>query len=163
MKRTSHLKKAELSHLQPNAAPDTASDLPVAAVAASPDHAGYQRDLWERSVLFLDTLRKRAENMIDHERAGMPPLLDFKYETLLDARRFDIPANYALLRITEIEGHCWDDCVDHAKPPVIVVDPRAGHGPGIGGFKQDSEVGMAMTAIRACHQFFMATARRVGR
>jgi hypothetical protein len=144
MKRTSHLKKAELSHLQPNAAPDTASDLPVAAVAASPDHAGYQRDLWERSVLFLDTLRKRAENMIDHERAGMPPLLDFKYETLLDARRFDIPANYALLRITEIEGHCWDDCVDHAKPPVIVVDPRAGHGPGIGGFKQDSEVGMAM-------------------
>ena len=30
------------------------------------------------------------------------------------------------------------------KPPVIVVDPRAGHGPGIGGFKRDSEVGMAL-------------------
>ncbi|CAG1000990.1 partial Poly(3-hydroxyalkanoate) polymerase subunit PhaC, partial [Burkholderiales bacterium] len=27
---------------------------------------------------------------------------------------------------------------------VIVVDPRAGHGPGIGGFKRDSEVGMAL-------------------
>jgi len=27
---------------------------------------------------------------------------------------------------------------------VIVIDPRAGHGPGIGGFKQDSEVGMAL-------------------
>ena len=39
---------------------------------------------------------------------------------------------------------CWDDCVDEAKPPVIVIDPRAGHGPGIGGFKRDSEVGMAM-------------------
>ena len=36
-----------------------------------------------------------------------------------------------------------DDCVDLDKPPVIVIDPRAGHGPGIGGFKHDSEVGMA--------------------
>ena len=108
------------------------------------DPAAYGRDLWERSVLFMDTLRERADNMIAHERAGMPPLLDFKYETLLDARQFDRPANYALLRITEVDGNCWDDCVDEAKPPVIVVDPRAGHGPGIGGFKRDSEVGMAM-------------------
>ena len=109
-----------------------------------PDPLAYGRDLWERSVLFLDTLRERADNMIAHERAGMPPLLDFKYETLMDARRFERPANYALLRITEVEGNCWDDCVDVAKPPVIVLDPRAGHGPGIGGFKRDSEVGMAM-------------------
>ena len=111
---------------------------------ASPDPVAYGRDLWERSVLFMDTLRERADNMIAHDRAGMPPLLDFKYETLLDARQFDQPANYALLRITEIDENCWDDCVDAAKPPVIVVDPRAGHGPGIGGFKRDSEVGMAM-------------------
>ena len=81
--------------------------------------------------------------MLEHERAGLPPLLDFKYETLLDARSFERSVNYALLRITEIDGHCWDDCVDPDKPPVIVVDPRAGHGPGIGGFKRDSEVGMA--------------------
>lgn len=104
----------------------------------------YQRDFFERSILFWDTLRKRANNMLEHERAGMPPLLDFKYETLLDARRFERPANYALLRITQVGEDCWDDCVDFDKPPVIVVDPRAGHGPGIGGFKQDSEVGMAM-------------------
>jgi hypothetical protein len=104
----------------------------------------YQRDLWERSVLFWDTLRERAENMLAHERQGMPPLLDFDYETLLDARRLARPANYALLRITRVGDHCIDDCLDPAKPPVIVLDPRAGHGPGIGGFKQDSEVGMAM-------------------
>jgi len=109
-----------------------------------PDPLAYGRDLWERSVLFLDTLRQRADNMIAHDRAGMPPLLNFKYETLLDARQFERPANYALLRVTEVDGNCWDDCVDAAKPPVIVVDPRAGHGPGIGGFKRDSEVGMAM-------------------
>jgi len=104
----------------------------------------YQRDFLERTILFWDTLRQRADNMLEHERAGMPPLLDFKYETLLDARRFEHPANYALLRITEVGEDCWDDCVDLEKPPVIIVDPRAGHGPGIGGFKRESEVGMAM-------------------
>lgn len=104
----------------------------------------YQRDFLERSVLFWDTLRERANHMLEHERAGLPPLLDFKYEMLLDARQFDQPANYALLRITEIGEDCWEDCIDPQKPPVIVVDPRAGHGPGIGGFKHDSEVGIAM-------------------
>ena len=108
------------------------------------DLVDYQRDFLERTILFWDTLRQRANNMLEHERAGLPPLLDFKYETLLDARRFEHPANYALLRITEIGEDYWDDCVDPEKPPVIVVDPRAGHGPGIGGFKRDSEVGMAM-------------------
>lgn len=104
----------------------------------------HQRDLLERSVIFWDTLRQRADNMLEHERIGLPPLLDFKYETILDGRSFDAPANYALLRIVEIDEACWDDCVDPAKPPVIVIDPRAGHGPGIGGFKRESEVGMAM-------------------
>ena len=108
------------------------------------DVLDYQRDVIERSILFFDTMRRRANNMLEHERAGLPPLLNFKYETLLDARHFDRPANYALLRITEVGEDCWDDCVDPAKPPVIVIDPRAGHGPGIGGFKRESEVGVAL-------------------
>jgi|TARA_R100000501_G_scaffold17834_1_gene34099 hypothetical protein len=104
----------------------------------------YQRDAWERGILFWDTLRQRAVNMIAHERAGKPPLLDFEYEMILDARRFDQPANYALLRITRIDEACLEDCFDPSKPPVVVMDPRAGHGPGIGGFKRDSEIGIAM-------------------
>ncbi len=36
--------------------------------------------------------------------------------------------------------------IDPKKRPFVVVDPRAGHGPGIGGFKADSELGMAMRA-----------------
>ncbi len=104
----------------------------------------YQVDTWQRSVLFLDTFRERANNMIEHEEKGMPPLLDFKYEVVLDARTFDRPANYAFLKITEIGDDCLEDCLDPDKPPVIIVDPRAGHGPGIGGFKQDSEVGIAL-------------------
>ncbi|WP_240637665.1 DUF3141 domain-containing protein [Paracoccus aestuarii] len=106
--------------------------------------AAYQRDVWERSILFWDTLRQRADNMMAHERAGKPPLLDFDYELLIDARHLAQPANYALLRITRIGETCIEDCLDPAKPPVLVVDPRAGHGPGIGGFKRESEVGIAM-------------------
>lgn len=108
------------------------------------DLLAYQYDVLERSILFFDTLRRRANTMLDHEAAGKPPLLNFKYETVLDAREFETPVNYALLRITDVGDDCWDDCVDLAKPPVIVLDPRAGHGPGIGGFKRDSEVGIAM-------------------
>lgn len=103
-------------------------------------------DVWQRGILFLDTLRERADNMLDHEQAGLPPLLDFEYETVLDARGFEPPANYALLRITAVGDACLEDCLDEAKPPVLILDPRAGHGPGIGGFKRDSEVGIAMHA-----------------
>ena len=103
-----------------------------------------QLALFQRSVLFLDTLRERANNMLAHEQAGLPLLLDFDYETILDARRFEQPANYALLRITSYCGTMAVDCERPDARPVIVLDPRAGHGPGIGGFKRDSEVGMAL-------------------
>ncbi len=34
--------------------------------------------------------------------------------------------------------------IDAKKRPYIIIDPRAGHGPGIGGFKDDSQVGVAL-------------------
>ncbi len=115
------------------------------SLAALPaDLFAYHRDFWERSVLFWDAIRQRADNMLDHEREGLPPLLDFQFRTLADARTFDRPANYALLEITAVDDACAEACVDPDKPPVIIVDPRAGHGPGIGGFKRDSEVGVAL-------------------
>src|SRR5947209_2162119 len=116
----------------------------IAAANPLGDLFAYQRDAWERWILFADTLRQRADDLLAHERAGKPPLLDFDYELILDARRFEKPANYALLRITRVGDDCLDDCLDPSKPPVIIVDPRAGHGPGIGGFKQVSEVGIAL-------------------
>lgn len=104
----------------------------------------YQIDRWQRSLMLLDTFRERANNLLAHETAGMPPPLHFEYETILDARLFERPANYALLRITRCEEDDAMDCVDASKPPVVIIDPRAGHGPGIGGFKHDSEVGMSL-------------------
>ncbi|WP_159711697.1 DUF3141 domain-containing protein, partial [Geminicoccus flavidas] len=37
------------------------------------------------------------------------------------------------------------------KRPIIVIDPRAGHGPGIGGFKPDSEIGVALACGHPCY------------
>ena len=102
----------------------------------------YAVDLAQRSILFWDTLRLRGNNYLEHESAGKPPLLHFEYETVLDARTFERPVNYALLRIVPPEGVE----VDATRRPYIIIDPRAGHGPGIGGFKDDSQVGVALRA-----------------
>ncbi len=107
------------------------------------DFLEYAEDVSQRSALFLDVLRERADNMLDREAAGMPPLLHFDWEVVCDARQFERPVNYALLRITGCP-HGLERFVQAGGRPVIVFDPRAGHGPGIGGFKRDSEVGVAM-------------------
>ena len=97
--------------------PSPLGEFPASHLArTATDCAEYVRDSLERTVLFWDTLRQRANNMLAHERAGKPPLLDFDYETLLDARRFERPANYALLRITRVGEDCLEDCLDPEKP-----------------------------------------------
>src|SRR6185369_746808 len=40
---------------------------------------------------------------------------------------------------------------DPKKRPFVVIDPRAGHGPGIGGFKIDSEIGIALKQGHPCY------------
>ena len=129
------------AHSASSALPATTAKGRSANAPASP--LDYAIDVSQRAILFLDVLRERANNMIAHERAGLPPPLAFEYETLIDARCFERPANYALLRIKAVGQDCLEDCIDPEKTPVIVIDPRAGHGPGIGGFKRDSEVGIA--------------------
>ena len=106
------------------------------------DWVEYLVDAGERSVLFWDTLRQRADNTLAHEQAGSPPLLKFNYEVLLDGADLEVPVNYSLLRILPGE----DQPVDEHRAPIIVIDPRGGHGAGIGGFKQDSEIGESLRA-----------------
>jgi len=122
----------------------------LAGVALRPDTpAGwwqqwqeYATDAAQRSILFWDTLRERGNNFLEHLRQGMPPVLHFQYETIVDGRTFARPVNYALLRIVPPAGVT----VDPKKRPYLIIDPRAGHGPGIGGFKDDSQVGVALRA-----------------
>jgi pimeloyl-ACP methyl ester carboxylesterase len=100
----------------------------------------YATDFAQRSILFWDTLRQRGNNYVEHTAEGMPPVLHFNYEIVLDARKFARAVNYALVRIIPPQGVT----VDPKRRPYVVIDPRAGHGPGIGGFKDDSQVGVAL-------------------
>lgn len=113
---------------------------PMSPWEALNEWSRYGVDVAQRSVLFWDTLRQRGNQYLEHERQGLPPVLHFDYETLLDGRQFERPVNYALLRIVPPEGVV----VDPKRRPYVVIDPRAGHGAGIGGFKDDSQVGVAL-------------------
>lgn len=84
---------------------------------------------------------------LEHEEAGKPPVLSFPYETVLDGRNFERPCNYFLVRIVPDA----DQETDPRKRPFVIFDPRAGHGPGIGGSKTDSQVGAALRAGHPCY------------
>ena len=102
----------------------------------------YLVDSVQRAVLFWDVMRKRGDNFLENTGRGGPPVLFFDYDVLIDGRTLDRPCNYALMSIRAPQGVT----VDPAKRPVVVVDPRAGHGSGVGGFKLDSEIGFALRA-----------------
>lgn len=121
--------------------------LPAAAPAAIQPLFDYLFDAWQRSVLFLDVLRERGNQTYMHEKAGMPPVLAFDYEVIVDGRELQEPCNYALLRIKSEAGAQ----TDARMRPFVVIDPRAGHGPGIAGFKMDSEVGIALRKGHPCY------------
>ena len=118
-----------------------ASALPWTAAAE------YGLDAWQRSVLFLDVLRQRGNQYLEHMAMQAPNVLQFQAELVVDGRALPRPVNYVLARIIPPTGVT----VDQRKRPFVVVDPRAGHGPGIGGFKADSEIGVAMRAGHPCY------------
>jgi pimeloyl-ACP methyl ester carboxylesterase len=107
----------------------------------------YWTDAWQRTVLFFDALRERGNTAREHAAMDVPNVLDFPAETVMDGRTFERPVNYGLVRIVPPAGAP----VDPTKPPIVVVDPRAGHGPGIGGMKPDSEIGVALAAGHPCY------------
>ena len=111
------------------------------------DAFSYAVDTWQRSILSLDVMRQRAIQSREHAAEIVPHVLDYAAELVCDGRTLARPVNYLLVRIVPPEGVV----IDPRKRPFVVVDPRAGHGPGIGGFKADSEVGVAMKAGHTCY------------
>ena len=109
--------------------------------------AEYFIDTVQRTILFWDVMRKRGNQYQEHMAEKVPHVLSFAAELVLDGRTFDRPVNYALVRIVPPA----DVAIDEARRPFVVVDPRAGHGPGIGGFKADSEIGVALKAGHPCY------------
>ena len=136
----------------------------------------YGLDASQRAILFWDVMRKRGNIYLDHRAKGQPPVLVFDYETIIDGRDLERPVNYSLVRIIDRRGgrsdrrQVSDASSDISKErrsserdrrliaqrtigadveanrPVLIIDPRAGHGPGIGGSKLDSQIGMSLNA-----------------
>jgi pimeloyl-ACP methyl ester carboxylesterase/tellurite resistance protein len=124
----------------------------------------YTLDRWQRWILFWDIMRQRGNNYFEHLHAGQPPVLVFEYDLVLDGLDFDPPVNYALVKISNRRRTINDrrslgrqaagrrqDPMKAKRPqgpsthrPLVVIDPRAGHGPGIGGSKLNSQIGVAL-------------------
>src|SRR5262245_24978351 len=123
-----------------------ARDVTLSLGASAPAYE-YLVDAAQRSVLYLDALRQRGNQYREHLAKSAPHVLQYEVELVLDGRTLDRPVNYVLARIVPprtVE-------IDPRRRPFVVVDPRAGHGPGIDGFKADSEIGVALNAGHPCY------------
>ncbi|WP_380069929.1 DUF3141 domain-containing protein [Dankookia sp. GCM10030260] len=127
--------------LRPSLVPPTLPQAPANPAALAQDVAEYAVDAAQRAVLFWDTMRQAGNTFTEHEEAGCPPVLFFDYEMVVDGRTLSRPCNYALVRIT-VPADCPP--TDPKLRAFVIIDPRAGHGAGIGGFKSDSQVGVAL-------------------
>lgn len=135
-----------------------------------------------RWYIFLKVLKERGNNHLAHVKNGQQPVFykGYEWEMIMDGRDpqiFERPVNFALVRmidrrnpdqdrrqslgdesemssalekrVTERrEGESFE-----TKKPVVIIDPRAGHGPGIGGIKIESQIGNAMNA--GCEVYFI--------
>jgi pimeloyl-ACP methyl ester carboxylesterase len=118
--------------------------MPSRVFASASEYVG---DAAQRSILFWDVMRQRGEQYSEHLTQTAPHVLNFDVELLVDGRTLERPVNYCLVRIKPPSGVELDSKLR----PFVVVDPRAGHGPGIGGFKADSEIGVALKAGHPCY------------
>jgi pimeloyl-ACP methyl ester carboxylesterase len=111
------------------------------------DAWSYWVDAWQRGILYLDVMQQRSKQYEEHAAKPAPHVLKFGAELVMDGRKLPRPVNYVLARVIPPSGIEIDD----KKRPFVIVDPRAGHGPGIGGFKAQSEIGVAFQAGHPCY------------
>lgn len=127
----------------------------------------YGLDSMQRSLIFMDVMRKRGNNYLEHLQQGQPPVLTFDYEMIMDGRELERPVNYSLVRILDKRSPEHESikikdrrhtlakrqisAMSSKERPIVIIDPRAGHGPGIGGSKRDSEIGIALSEGRAVY------------
>lgn len=107
----------------------------------------YAADVSQRNILFWDVMRERGNQHLEHAANPVQHVLHYDFELVMHGHDLPRPVNYGLVRIMPPEGIE----IDENKRPFVVVDPRAGHGPGIGGFKPDSQVGAIIKAGHPCY------------
>jgi len=131
----------QLDHEKPS------SDAPASLFGPFAATFDYMIDAAQRGVLFLDVMPQRGNQYREHLAETAPHVLEYEVELVLDGRTLDRPVNYGLVRVVPPQGAE----IDARRRPFVIVDPRAGHGPGIGGFKADSEIGVAFKAGHPCY------------
>ncbi|TWB23692.1 uncharacterized protein DUF3141 [Nitrospirillum amazonense] len=142
------LAETATEHSQPGAPPLLPWLAPWASAFSLAQKAQeYVIDAGQRSLLFLDVLRQRGNDHFQHMAQPWPNVLSFQYELVMDGRTLARPVNYCLFRILPPA----DRPTDPRQRPFVVFDPRAGHGPGIGGMKHDSEIGVALDEGHPCY------------
>src|SRR5262249_43136090 len=107
----------------------------------------YVVDAAQRSILCWDVMRQRGNNFRERLTKTAPHVLDYKVELVIDGRTLKRPVNYVLARVIPPAGVE----IDEKRRPFVIVDTRDGLGPGIGGFKADSEIGVALKAGHPCY------------
>ena len=119
-----------------------AADVSICSYGPFAPAVEYAVDAAQRCILFWDVMRERGNQYHAHLAETAPHVLDYGFEVIVDGRQLKQPVNYGLVRVVPPEGVV----IDPTRRPFVVFDPRAGHGPGIGGFKSDSEIGVVMKA-----------------
>lgn len=102
--------------------------------------AEYVSDAGQRWILFLDIMREVGNFAVEQMEGGERLVLVYDFNVVIDGRTLERPTNYLLVQIEPPEGVQTDPTLR----PYMIIDPRAGHGAGIGGFKSDSQVGVAL-------------------
>jgi pimeloyl-ACP methyl ester carboxylesterase/tellurite resistance protein len=107
----------------------------------------YLTDFGQRTILFLDIMRQVGNNFVAQMDGDGKLVLVYDYQMAVDGRSLERPVNYALVHILPPAGAQ----VNPLLRPYVIIDPRAGHGAGIGGFKSDSQVGVALAQGHAVY------------
>jgi pimeloyl-ACP methyl ester carboxylesterase len=130
-----------------NQVPARQEQLPTDMLGLFGPAMDYMIDAAQRTVLFWDVMRQRGNQYREHMAETVPNVLNYQAELIIDGRTLKRPVNYGLVRIVPPKATVFDP----TRRPFVIVDPRAGHGPGIGGFKADSEIGVAFKAGHPCY------------
>ena len=76
----------------------------------------YIQDAFERSVLFLDVMRRRGNDYLEQSSRTAPHVLNFEFELLIDGRTLPKPVNYVFVKIAPPAGVT----IESKKRPFII-------------------------------------------
>lgn len=96
---------------------------------------GYWTSFSDRYYRFATTMSDRAKDQFQFEKNGQLNSICFPRKFITQGKK----SSYKLWQITSGQ-------ITNGKAPVVIVDPRAGRGPGVCATKEASQVGVALVA-----------------